>query len=342
MLLYQQNDPSMESQWRAIILFGKNVQSYKFAFAHSLLELASKEKTFITLEELAEPFSRHTIEHIRKNDKQGTSPSSPFLDACRDHIEDKIDYNELIVQTEKHGFNAVIDRFPNVGGAPVPVKFYEKDYTKKRKGLVITDDLIKLKESIQFNNFDSEIEARWDLVETAWNLNLPSNLLNVNYDDDGEIFFTQNDRMRRVNVTSARDSLNGYQKGKCFYCFKDIILLEGAGDIAHVDHFFPHKNKLQHQANINGVWNLVLACQECNSGTDGKFVKIPDVKYLERLTKRNAFFIDSHHPLRETLINQTGKSPEKRRKFLQEQNKIAIENSIQYGWKPKNEHEATF
>ena len=253
-----------------------------------------------------------------------------------------LNQNELISKTQKLAFGNVIDRFHIVGGDVVPIKFYEKDYSTRQKRLVITDDLLRLKESIQFNNFDSEVEARWNLVETAWNLNLPSNLLNVNYDDEGEIFFTQNDRMRRVNVTSARDSLNGYQKGKCFYCFKDIILLEVAGDIAHVDHFFPHKNKLQHQADINGVWNLVLSCQECNSGTDGKFVKIPDVKYLERLTKRNAFFIDSHHPLRETLINQTGESPEKRRKFLQEQNKIAIENSIQYGWKPKNEHEATF
>ena len=96
MLLYQQNDPSMESQWRAIILFGRNVASYKFAFAHSLLELASKEKTFITLEELAEPFSKHIIEHIRKNDKQGTSSSSTFLETCRNHIDGTISKSDLL------------------------------------------------------------------------------------------------------------------------------------------------------------------------------------------------------------------------------------------------------
>ena len=49
---------------------------------------------------------------------------------------------------------------------------------------MITDELLKLKESIQYNNFNSEIEARWNLVETAWNLNLSPKLLEVDYDDD--------------------------------------------------------------------------------------------------------------------------------------------------------------
>ena len=30
--------PQLESQWRAIILFGKNSATYKFAFAKSLLD----------------------------------------------------------------------------------------------------------------------------------------------------------------------------------------------------------------------------------------------------------------------------------------------------------------
>lgn len=31
---FQINDPSLESQWRAIILFGKNSAAYKFDFFH--------------------------------------------------------------------------------------------------------------------------------------------------------------------------------------------------------------------------------------------------------------------------------------------------------------------
>ncbi|MBP8114374.1 MAG: hypothetical protein KAY50_03395 [Chitinophagaceae bacterium] len=66
---FQINDPSLESQWRAIILFGKNSATYKFAFAKSLLELVEKEKTKITLDELAIPFSNSIIEHLKISDK---------------------------------------------------------------------------------------------------------------------------------------------------------------------------------------------------------------------------------------------------------------------------------
>lgn len=45
--------PTLDSYWRSIILFGRNTASYKFAMAKSLLDLASKESNFVTLEELA-------------------------------------------------------------------------------------------------------------------------------------------------------------------------------------------------------------------------------------------------------------------------------------------------
>ena len=43
-------DPSLENYWRGVILFGRNVASYKFALAKSLLELADKKSDFIALE----------------------------------------------------------------------------------------------------------------------------------------------------------------------------------------------------------------------------------------------------------------------------------------------------
>jgi hypothetical protein len=41
---------------------------------------------------------------------------------------------------------------------------------------VITDSLLSLKESQQFINFDQEVDACWNLVETAWNLEINPNL----------------------------------------------------------------------------------------------------------------------------------------------------------------------
>ena len=132
---------------------------------------------------------------------------------------------------------------------------------------------------------------------------------------------------RRVDVTSCRAALNGYQKGKCFYCFADIIL-EGITLLScDVDHFFPHSLGGQipsGQANLNGVWNLVLSCASCNRGKEGKFALVPVIEYLERLHQRNNYLIESHHPLRETLMWQTGETEEQRRDFLQQMDNLAI------------------
>ena len=62
-------EPTLENYWRGVILFGKNSTSYKFALAKSLLEMSGRKSDFITLEELAEPFSRHTAEHLKSDRK---------------------------------------------------------------------------------------------------------------------------------------------------------------------------------------------------------------------------------------------------------------------------------
>ena len=48
-----EEDPSLEDYWRAIILFGRNVASYKFALGQSLIGLAAQGREFVTLEEPA-------------------------------------------------------------------------------------------------------------------------------------------------------------------------------------------------------------------------------------------------------------------------------------------------
>jgi hypothetical protein len=57
---------------------------------------------------------------------------------------------------------------------------------------------------------------------------------------------------------------------------------------------------------------------------------------LERLFNRNEFYIESKHPLAETIINQTGNTKTKRSQFLQKHYNIAVQNSIQK-WKPEIE-----
>ena len=175
------------------------------------------------------------------------------------------------------------------------------------------------------------------MVETAWNLKINPNILEVKYDDLSSLFyFEENQFMRRKDITSVRDALNGYQKGKCFYSFQDISVNRGDLSICQVDHFLPHVNKLSHahgDTNINGVWNLVLADPDVNND---KRAKIPNLKFLQRLFNRNEFYITSKHPLAETIINQTGQTKQKRMAFLQKQYDIAKSNSI-VTWRPKIE-----
>lgn len=334
------NEPSLESCWRAVILFGNNVASYKFALAKSLLELADKETTFIKLEDLALPFATHIADHLQHSEKQATSSSSRFLQKCRDFNQGVIDQDQLITATVSLGFNNVIDAFHKVNRDDIPIRFYEDRRKSASQGIAVTDDLLKLKESIQFGNLPHEVEARWRLVETAWSLGISRQSLVVSYDEEAKVLFTP--YLKRNSITSCRDALNGYQKGKCFYCFGDISVEAGADSLADVDHYFPHTLKqVNSSVNLDGVWNLVLACQSCNRGIDGKSAKVPAMKLLERLRTRNDYLISSHHPLRETLMQQAGKTAVVRNSFLKNQDSVAI-NHLIHRWTPAFEHETYF
>lgn len=309
--------PSIEDYWRGIILFGKNVASYKFALAQSLLELAPGGKSTITLDELAEPFARHTLEHLRLCDSQSqqTNVPYPFLEACRHYDRGEISYEELISITAKEGFKVVLDKFHNVNKTETPVRFFACE-RRGAKAIALTDELFGMLSGNQGQNLPQEVDARWRLVETAWELKVSRNLIGVGYDADLELLFVRKP-MSRINITSCRGALNGYQRGKCFYCFGDISIISSAADLTDVDHFFPRvliNYNIAHP--IDGIWNLVLACVSCNRGAGGKFDRLPHQRFLERLHKRNEFFIGSHHPLGETIIRQTGKSETHRRSCL--------------------------
>jgi len=419
--LFQETHPSLESYWRSVILFGRNVASYKFALAKSLLEIAPTGRNEITLEELADPFSRHLCEHIAHSPRQVTSPGSQFLDACRSYNDGTSTHEALLQATVKNGFNNVIDAFHIVNNGTLPVQFYTKDYSARSRKIILTDEIFKLQDTAFFADFAKETESRWRLVETAWEQNISAGLLDIQYSELGDLLYIDTKRFRRMAVTSARAALNGYQKGKCFYCFDDIsigeldeaanptqfdetdididtpedrkilqvsedrplygsdnqskiglvrlfsenekphILLPAdyrslidvsspdllttstdASSLCDVDHFFPYTlQRYIPEVNLNGVWNLVLTCRHCNRGEDGKSARVPVVKYLKRLHARNEFLISSNHPLRETLMHQTGTQPADRNAFLNSMDAFAI-NKLIHRWEVDPVGEPTF
>ncbi|EEB78339.1 hypothetical protein GPB2148_55 [marine gamma proteobacterium HTCC2148] len=327
-------EPTIEDNWRGIVLYGRNVQSYKFALAKSLLDLKPAEGDLIRLEDLAPIYSRHLTEHLKTADKQGTSGSSKFLDTCRGFNAGTVSQTELVSATVKLGFANVIDAFHRVQQGDVPARFYI-DERRSNGGIRITENFSLLAEQPQFSDLPQEAEARWRLVETAWELKVSRALVSVDHDPDAEVLFTLDGKRRRKNVTSSRDALNGYQKGYCFYCFDGIHLEKGKDSFPEVDHFFPHTLKQQGFGPvIDGVWNLVLACKECNRGEGGKFASVPTEKLLGRLNTRNEFLIGSNHPLKETLMAQTGDQEAGRKGFLRDFYNRAWA-SLLHRWEPE-------
>lgn len=325
--------------WRSIILFGRNVASYKFALARSLSEVANVGNDLIKMEDLAEPFARHLCQHIKEVPIQSTSQSSKFLEACRQFNDQQITQTDLLDTTVRLGFNNVIDAFHIVNGEEVPTRFFH-DERKTSGGIILTDACHNLLLGEHGQTLVEEVQSRWRLVETAWQMNINRNLISVQHDPlSGSLFVDPGNR--RVDVTSARDALNGYQKGHCFFCFTPISLTQ-PNLLPDVDHFFPHMlgNYLTH-TNFDGVWNLTLSCKECNRGQAGKSAKLPSLKLLERLHTRNEFLVTSHHPLRETLIRQTGVNPQDRIGFLQFQHTEA-KGILIHEWEPEQRGPAVF
>ena len=304
--------PTTENHWRALCLFGRNVATYKFALGRALLELRGRPDDRVSLEDLALPFATGVCEHLQTAPKQATSASSRFLDGCRAFNGGQIDEAALRGLTVRFGFNNVIDAFHRLGPVDIDCRFFV-DERASSKSIRLTDKFRALGEGSEATGLALENEARWRLVETAWEIGLSRSLIEFN---SASQELTWHRLSGRVSVTSARPALNGYQKGRCFYCYAGIDLTDAA-EVVDVDHFFPWALRRQLPYNLDGVWNLVLACVECNRGHHGKFDLIPELQLLQRLHRRNEFLIASHHPLRETLMAQTGLTEPDRASCLQ-------------------------
>ena len=309
-----------EDFFRAVILYGRNTASYKFALAESLISIASGGKDHASLQDLAVPFSEAICRHLETQDKQALSQSNPFLDMLRAFNRGELGIQDKIDATARLGFRYVLDAFHVVGRGDIPIRFFHSEPEAKQPRIVFTDELLKISTGSKSKDLLKENDSRWSMVEAAWAYNLPKRLIMLDYDPDLEALFAIDNSQRRQPVTSARHALNGYQRSKCFYCerkihLEDSTMFENRGE---VDHFFPHvlmRNRHIH-IDLDQAWNLVLACNKCN-GAAGKSALCPHTDHVEDLYKRNEYLVMSHHPLRESIIFRTGNKPSARRDFLQ-------------------------
>lgn len=327
--IHENRKKAAQDYWREIILKGKNAASYKFALAKSLLEIAQSGKTSVSLEELAVPFSNHICEHVAHSPRQCTCNSSSFIETCIAYNEGRVSDEKRIEVTAQKGFANVIDAFHTVNRETTPILFFEKDYKSGNKRIILTDDVLGLTELPDFSSLTSETEARWNLVETAWALKIPQNQLYI-YNDPNEQLLYINETIagyqNRHNITSTRNAINGYQSGKCFYCYDQIYLKPNESRCSEVNRYFPVilKQKLP-GVNFSGVWNLVLTCNRCDYGFEGREARVPAETYLDKLYQRNEFLVTSYLPLSQTIIRETGKTPMERFHFLKKIDAAAIE-----------------
>lgn len=321
-------------------MFGRNVASYKFALARALLELDPRPGDLIRLEDLAPRYSAAICEHLSEVDRQGTSPASRFLDACRASNRGELAEDGLIDATIRLGFQHVIDAFHVVGPGDVPHRFFADERTTSR-GIRILDPFETVTRTSRRQMFRAEVEARWRLVETAWSMNLSDGLLSIEHDAELERLVARTGRVRRRDVTGTVDALSGYQKGHCFYCFRPFD--DTAEGRVEVEHFLPFRlAETGIGPVVDQIWNLTLSCSHCNRGPGGKFDRVPSIDLLARLHTRNEFLIESHHPLRDTLIRQAGSTPDRRQQFLQRRHSEAVALLIHGDWRPRDQWEPVF
>lgn len=342
---FSNSDNSLETNFRSIFLLGANTATYKFALAKALLDLKTKNQNFVSLDDLSPLFANHLIEHIKQGKKQIVGKgTSKLLNTLYLYSQGQIDEDLMLNITRVEGFNCVLDAFHNLPKKQKAVPFFEKALQDKKQGIMLTDELFKLLQSTDYSNFSNEIEGRWNLVESAWT---EESLIRVQYDvATQELYYLKpvsnntflNSHLR-TNLTPVRKPLNGYQKGKCFYCFKFISIESNQENTCQVDHVIPMS--LQYGSHLdlqlNEVWNLVLSCQECNGWEKGgKGKNLPLKKFIIRLHHRNEYLIESNHPLKENIIALTGKTTEKRTDYLNKRFETAESIAGNWvNWSPK-------
>lgn len=204
-------------------------------------------------------------------------------------------------------------------------------------------------ESENYDNFQQEVEGRWNLVESAWG---EQTAIRVQYDPETqELFYlrpiSNNAYMsnyKRKALTPLRRPLNGYQKGKCFYCNQHIDIASNKEATCQVDHFLPHflMHKSRYDLQLDEIWNLVLACKQCN-GFSEKGGRLPAKEFLAKLARRNEYLIESNLPIKETIIDQCGKTPIARENFLNKRYVACIDiSNTKVPWSPKLIYDVDF
>ena len=293
---------SVKDWWKAIILFGRNQATYKIALGKVLVG-AVKDGSHSELKwlELSTRFFDEYSTRLANNPmpQQLTPGRITTMERIHlAHISGALNRDEAIQQVSLNAFVDVIPRFHTLVGSHdrVPA-FYEIEFGKR---LILTDALFTALNA-SLPEVDSELEARWSLLEGAFSIKqsqsqyLLANDIRSTYLENG---------YERKPLTQNRPFLQGYQGNTCFYCGDPL------GDDVHVDHVLPREVVCHDE-----LWNLVLAHGFCNGV---KFDHVVGPHFIRKLIQRNENIMGSNHPWKQKIIEQLGPDCATRRKATED------------------------
>lgn len=286
---------------------GANTRTYKFALASALLEHARVGRSSATLRELAEGYSRVIVRHsLEAPQARGTVDLArqDFLSIVSQHADETFRTStpsEPLVEAAIRSMPAmVMQKFHNLrGGVETPHRFYNLRGSGPNGTVEFTPELMAIAESEDLGNLDSELDARWRIVETSFESGVGQSLISDGFRVDLDLERLV-DKRRRKSVTGLGPAVIGFQYGRCLICNEPIT----EGDRAAIDHVFPFS--LMYRGNLaaapgldlDSVWNLAPAHAVCNGR---KSNRPPTMDEIHRLGQRNEAIMLSPHPLRRTL-----------------------------------------
>lgn len=288
-----------EDFFKGIILFGLNAATYKMGLAQTLLYASRNQQTEIRWGDLAESYfnAYHVRLELNPMPQQGNPNRLTKMERIvKEHQLNVISKQEALQKVADTAFEDVVPRFQTIGTDKTIVSdyFYE---IEKGKRLVLKDTLLDFN-TAQLDTLDSEVEARWGLLEGAFSINQTDFQL---ANDIREIYL-KNGYSRKA-ITNNIPFLSGYQGNTCFYCGEHL------GNDVHVDHVLPRQ-----VVNHDEIWNLVLVHGDCNLLKSDKLV---GMHFIEKLIKRNENIMGSNHPWKAQIANSIGTTPRRRASSLQ-------------------------
>jgi hypothetical protein len=304
-------DPTPERYWRGLILFGINESSYKMGLGHLLLNYSLNGQDTVSLDDLSVDFLNLFLERCKNNKPQmGQIGKKTYIEHEIDAIRyRKKDISEAaaVVKTKALS-DMVLLRFNNLFGKPIPEPFYQ--FNKGDRSIILNPILLEICQERESKEIlEKELFSRWDLLEHSFERKHPVPLV-----PDERLEYLQNWEERK-NLTPLSHLLWGYQQGRCFYCGEELFE-------THIDHVIPHS-----AIGSNDVWNLVLADDICN---EQKLDTLPSWEFLEKLIRRNEYYIASSHPMKEEIIRKLGKTPKERRATVRKHYDQALKYKQRY------------